>query len=65
MVNGLPYLEVDGEICKGCILGKQNRERFSNRAWKDRECIALVHSYLCGPSGDFVFWKGKVFPNFY
>ena len=49
MVNGLPYIKMDGEVCEGCIFGKQYMESFSNRTWKAREPLALVHSDLCGP----------------
>lgn len=31
MVNDLPYLKVDGEICERCILGKKHGESFSNK----------------------------------
>jgi hypothetical protein len=64
MVNGLPYLEVDGEICEGCILGKHTWESFSNRTWKAREHLALVHSNLCGPMETLSFGKARYFLTF-
>jgi hypothetical protein len=48
MVNGLPYIKMDDEVCEGHIFGKQHRESFSNRTWKAREYLELVHSYFCG-----------------
>jgi len=44
MVNGLPYIKMDDKVSEGCIFGKQHMEIFSNRTWKDRERLALVHS---------------------
>jgi hypothetical protein len=64
MVNGLPYLEVDGELCEGCILGKQHRENFSNRAWKDIKQLALVHLDLCDPMETLAFGKARYFLTF-
>ena len=49
MVNGLHYINLDDDVCEGCIFGKQHRESFSDRTWKARECLALVHSDLSGP----------------
>jgi hypothetical protein len=64
MVNGLPYIKMDDEVCEGCIFGKQHRESFSNRTWKDRERLALVHSYLCGPMETVSFGKAHYFLTF-
>jgi hypothetical protein len=43
MVNGLPYIKVDDELCEECIFWKQHRGIFLNRTWKPRDCIALIH----------------------
>jgi hypothetical protein len=42
--------------------GKQHTEIFSNRTWKARERLALVHSYLCGLMETVSFGKGRYFP---
>jgi hypothetical protein len=64
MVNGLPYIKMDDEVCEGCIFWKQHKERFSNRTWEARECLALVHSYLCGPMETLPFGKACCFLTF-
>jgi hypothetical protein len=64
MVNGLPYIKNDDEVCEGCIFGKQHRESFSNRAWKASEHLALVHSDLCGPMETMSFGKAHYFLTF-
>jgi hypothetical protein len=28
IVNGLPYIKNDDEVCEGCIFGKQHKESF-------------------------------------
>jgi hypothetical protein len=61
MVNGLPYIKNDDEVCEGCIFGKQQRERFSNRTLKAREHLSLVHSDLCGPMETVSFGKTHYF----
>jgi len=57
MVNGIPYIKSDDEIFEGCIFGKQHREIFSNKTWKAREHLELVHSNLCGPMETMYFGK--------
>ena len=64
MVNDLPYIKMDDEVCEWCIFLKQHRESFSNRTWKARECLALVHSYLCGPMETVSFEKTHYFLTF-
>jgi hypothetical protein len=64
MVNGLPYIKNDDEVCEGCIFGKQNREIFSNRTCKANENLALVHSYLCGPMETVSFGNARYFLTF-
>jgi hypothetical protein len=65
MVNGLPYIKNDDEVCEGFIFGKQHRESFSNRTWKAREHLTLVHSYLCGPMETMSFGKDTLFSHFH
>lgn len=64
MVDGLPYIKLDDKVCEGCIFGKQHREIFSNRAWKARECVALVHSYLYVPMETMSLGKAHYFLTF-
>lgn len=61
MVNGLPHIRVNDEVCEGCIFRKQHRESFSNKTWKARECLAFLHSYLCGLMETMYFGKACYF----
>jgi hypothetical protein len=64
MVNGLSYINIDDEVCEGCIFGKQHKESFLNRTWTARERLALVHSDLCGPMEIVSFGKAHYFLTF-
>lgn len=61
MVNGLLYIELDNKVSEGCIFGKQHKEKFSNRTWKGREHLALVHSDLCGLMETMSLGKARYF----
>lgn len=64
MVNGLPYIKLNNDVCEECIFGKQHRESFLDRTWKAREHLALVHSNLCGPMEIVSFGKACYFLTF-
>jgi hypothetical protein len=64
MVNGLPYIKNDDEVCEGCIFGKQHKESFSNINWKATEHLASVHSDLCVPMETMSFGKAHYFLTF-
>jgi len=64
MVKGIPYIKLDDKVCKGCIFGKQHKDIFSDRTWKAREHITLVHSDLCGPMETMSFGKENYFLTF-
>lgn len=64
MVNGLPYIKLDDDVCEECIFGKQHRESFSDRTWKARERLTLVHSDLCGSMEIVSFGKAHYFLTF-
>ena len=50
MVKGLPLNEKPDNLCEGCILGKQHRERFpSGKRIREKEPLEIFHSNLCGP----------------
>jgi hypothetical protein len=64
MVNGLPYIKNDNEVCEECIFGKQHRESFSKGTWKASEHLVLVHLDLCGPMETMSFGKARYFVTF-
>jgi hypothetical protein len=64
MVNGISYINIDDEVCEGCIFGKQHKESFLNRTWTTRERLALVHLDLCGPMEIVSFGKAHYFLTF-
>lgn len=48
MVVDLPNILPPNEVCKGCVLGKQQHVPFdSGNAWNVSNYLELVHSYLC------------------
>eukprot|EP00253_Pinus_taeda_P023442 PITA_23442 len=50
MVKGLPLIEKPDNICEGCILGKQHRERFpAGNSIREKAPLEIAHSDLCGP----------------
>lgn len=50
LVRGLPELQSPGELCEGCLIGKQKRTPFPEVA-RERAMrpLELVHGDLCGP----------------
>ena len=50
MVRGLPLIEKPDNLCEGCILGKQHREKFpSGKSIRVKAPLEIIHSDLCGP----------------
>jgi hypothetical protein len=50
MVRGLPTIDHAGQLCDGCLAGKQRRTSFPQQAKKRATCLLdLVHGDLCGP----------------
>jgi Reverse transcriptase (RNA-dependent DNA polymerase)/Integrase core domain/GAG-pre-integrase domain len=50
MVEGLPGIEVTGEVCSGCLIGKQRRSPFPQEAgFRAEKALDLMHGDLCGP----------------
>ena len=49
MVDGLPWLKLNTNVCEGCMVGKQHRDTFERSTWRAKKSLELVHSDLCGP----------------
>lgn len=49
MVDGLSHIEVDKNICEGCLLGKQHRESFPDSSYRAKGPLQLVYTDLYGP----------------
>ena len=64
LMNGLPYIKNDDELCEDFIFGKQHIESFSNRTHKAREHITIVHLYLYGPMETMSFGRTRNFITF-
>ena len=65
MVTGLPKtISGLGEVCTGCMLGKQSRDAFPSEGNKASEALALVHSDLCGPMKVPSLGKARYFLTF-
>lgn len=49
MVNGLPHIEVDKNLCEGCLLGKQHRESFLDFSHQTSGPLQLVNTNIYSP----------------
>jgi hypothetical protein len=50
VVHGLPLIGAVGELCEACMVGKQKRSHFPDRAaWRAERALELAHGDLCGP----------------
>ena len=50
LVEGLPTVVEQNEVCGVCQIGKQSKLPFPvNQAWRATEKLQLVHIDLCGP----------------
>jgi len=50
MVEGIPKIQSTHEgFCRGCALGKNVNNPFSNSNNKSKEILDLIHSGICGP----------------
>lgn len=50
MVYGLPNVSQPKEVCKGCLVSKQTRKSFPQKAnYTAEKALQLVHGDLCGP----------------
>lgn len=50
MVKGMPSFEQANQFCDGCVIGKQHRMSFPQRAsFRAQGPLELVHGDLCGP----------------
>ncbi|NBX97749.1 hypothetical protein EBQ81_02685, partial [bacterium] len=65
MVTGLPKTLPDlGEVCGGCMMGKQHRDSFPSEGKKASEPLALLHTDLCGPMSTPSMGKARYFLTF-
>ncbi|KAJ0600333.1 putative RNA-directed DNA polymerase [Helianthus annuus] len=49
-VNGLPIITHPNQLCEGCLIAKQARGSFPNKAlWRATRPLELLHADLCGP----------------
>ncbi|KAJ0851519.1 putative RNA-directed DNA polymerase [Helianthus annuus] len=50
LVFGLPKITKDGDVCEGCVSGKQSRKAFQKKTtWQASKPLQLIHSDICGP----------------
>lgn len=50
MVQGMPEIKAQYEICSGCLMAKKTRKPFPSQAcYIARRALELVHGDLCGP----------------
>lgn len=50
LVEGIPQLAIEREVCGSCLLGKQARQVFPKATlYRAEKVLELVHGDLCGP----------------
>ena len=50
LVLGIPYVDVEKEICESCLKGKQARQVFPQAtSYRAEKVLELIHGDLCGP----------------
>ena len=50
MVQGLSVLKAPSKVCKGCLIGKQQRDTFPKEStWRASQILQLIHADICGP----------------
>lgn len=49
MVIGLPTINKNSHVCKGCICGKMHKLPFPKTSLRAKAPLKLVHSDICGP----------------
>jgi len=65
VVRGLPKLEECKDVCEGCALGKQARDKFpKDEAWRAKHPLQLVHTDIYGPMQIESFGKSTYFITF-
>ena len=51
MVQGLPYISFEDQVCEGYIFEKQQRVPLPlDQAWRARAPLELIHADLCEPT---------------
>lgn len=47
---GLPDMDYEGTFCEKCVLSKQTRTSFQNKAeYQAKHILELIHTDICGP----------------
>ena len=49
MVSGVPDMQEEHIVCKGCALGKNIKKPFPSNESRSKEILVLIHSDACGP----------------
>ncbi|KAJ0532260.1 putative RNA-directed DNA polymerase [Helianthus annuus] len=50
LVTGMPRIKHPKKICEGCLVAKQTRKSFPDKAqWRASKPLELLHADLCGP----------------
>ena len=49
VVEGLPEIHEQNDVCEACQLGKQSRIKFNKNALRTTTKLQIVHTDVCGP----------------
>lgn len=64
MVQGLPQLYIQKDVCESCCMGKQHRQYFPTCSLQSTDILQIVHSDLWGPTSVQSFGKALYFITF-
>ena len=65
MVQGLPELPKDKEICEGRAFGKHHRDSFEiGKSWRARQPFENIYTNMCGPIQTAIVTGNRYFLTF-
>jgi len=64
MMTIFPPLINQNPSCESFIVGKHQRDSFPSTSYREKECLELVHTDLCGPMQNQLFGRSFYFLTF-
>ena len=65
IVHCLRSVSTTKGVCEGCVLGKYHKEMFDKvKAWHAKKPLQLIHSDICGPLENPLFFHANYFLTF-
>ena len=55
-IEGLPEIQANHGVCKGCVKGKNTKKTFPSSESKAKGILEIIHSDVCGPLSGYVYY---------